>query len=56
MPKTEYCLQDQNMPADLAHLQEPTLAVLSAISREKGQEHYKIYEQSVNVQKFKQYL
>ena len=56
MPKTEYCLQGQNMPADLAHLQEPTLAVLSAISREKGQEHYKIYEQSVNVQKFKQYL
>ena len=56
MPKTEYCLQGQNMPADLAHLQEPTLAVLSAISKEKGQEHYQIYENSVNVQKFKAYL
>ena len=56
MPKAEYCLQGQNMPADLAHLQEPTLAVLSAISKEKGQEHYQIYENSVNVQKFKAYL
>ena len=44
------------MPADLAHLKEPTLAVLSAISKEQGQEHYQIYENSVNVQKFKEYL
>ena len=36
VPKTEYCLKNQNMPADLAHLSEPTLAVLSAISKEKG--------------------
>ena len=44
------------MAADLAHLQEPTLAVLAAISKEKGQEHYRIFENSVNIQKFKQYL
>ena len=56
MPKAEYCLQGENMPADLANLQEPTLAVLSAISKENGQEHYQVYKDSVNVQKFKQYL
>ena len=44
------------MAADLAHLHEPTLAVLAAISKEKGQEHYRIFENSVNIQKFKQYL
>ena len=44
------------MTADLAHLNEPTLAVLSAISKEKGQEHFKVFDNSVNVQKFKQYL
>jgi len=37
-------------------LQEPTLAVLSAISKEKGQEHFRIFERSVDVKKFKQYL
>ena len=54
--KTEYCARGENMLADLAHLQEPTLAVLSAISKEKGQEYYRIYQDSVNVQKFKEYL
>ena len=44
------------MPAALAHLTEPTLALLSAISKEKGQEHYKIFKDSVNIVKFKQYL
>ena len=36
VPKTEYSIKGQNMPANLAHLNEPTLAVLSAISKEKG--------------------
>lgn len=53
VPKTEYSVKGENMPADLAHLNEPTIAVLSAISKEKGQEHYQLYEQSVNIQKFK---
>ena len=44
------------MSADLVHLNEPTLAVLSAVSKENGQEHFKIFDNSVNVQKFKQYL
>ena len=49
VPKTEYCTLNSNMPADLAHLNEPTLAVLSAISKEKGQEHFKVFDYSVNV-------
>ena len=36
VPKTEYCLKKQNMSTDLVHLNEPTLAVISAISKEKG--------------------
>ena len=35
---------------------EPTLAVLAAISMEKGLEHFKIFEKSVNIPKFKGYL
>ena len=49
MPKSEYCHQGKNMAADLVHLVEPTLAVLAAISKEKGLEHYKIFEKSVNI-------
>ena len=44
------------MAADLAHLVEPTLAVLAAISKERGLEHFKIFEKSVNIPKFKGYL
>ena len=56
VPKTEYSAKGKNMAADLVHLKEPTLAVLSAISLDKGQEHFKIFDDSVNVAKFKQYL
>ena len=49
MPKSEYCHQGKNMAADLVHLVEPTLAVLAAISKEKGLEHFKIFEKSVNI-------
>jgi len=44
------------MPADLAHRDEPTLAVISAISKEMGQEHFIITDHSVNKWKFKTYL
>ena len=56
MPKQEYCHQGKNMAADLAHLVGPTLVVLAAISKEKGLEHFKIFEKSVNIPKFKGYL
>ena len=52
----EWCLPQQNVTIDQDQLNETTLALLSGISREKGQEHFKIFEKSVNIPKFKQYL
>ena len=37
-------------------MQEPTLAVLASISKEKGLEHHRIFDQSVNIPKFKEFL
>ena len=56
MVDTEWSKLKENMFVDSARLEEPTLALLSAVSREKGQEHFRIYERSVNIVKFKQYL
>ena len=36
VPRTEYYLPEQNMTADKSWVNEPTVAVLSGISREKG--------------------
>ena len=44
------------MAVDLAKLEEPTLALLCGISKEKGVEHFRIFENSVNVDKFIEYL
>ena len=55
-PMKEYCLPKHNVTFDQAKLNEPTLAVLSAISKEKGQEHFMIFDKSVNIPKFKQWL
>ena len=44
------------MTVDVAKVDEPTLALLSAISKEKGQEHWKIFDKSVNVAKFQEWL
>ena len=44
------------MTVDQALLDEPTLALLCGISKENGLEHFQIFEQSVNVDKFKEYL
>ena len=40
MPTTEWSKAKQNMTVDLAKLEEPTLAVLAGISKEKGMELY----------------
>ena len=56
MPQAEYCLPKQNVAFDQAKLNEPTLALLSGISKERGQEHFMVFQQSVNIPKFKQYL
>ena len=52
----EFSQDKENMAVDLAKLEEPTLALLCGISKENGLEHFEIFEQSVNVEKFKQYL
>ena len=44
------------MLVDCEKLAEPTLALLSGISKEKGQEHFMIFPKSVNIPKFKQYI
>ena len=53
---TEWTRPKENIAVDVAMLEEPTLALLCGISKEKGVEHYQIFEQSVNVDKFIQYL
>ena len=44
------------MTIDKAGIKEPTYAVLSGISREKGQELFMLFQKSVNVPKFQEYL
>ena len=56
IPDTEWALPGQNVSVNTKMLDEPTLAVLSGISKERGQEHFKIFHKSVNVKKFKEYL
>ena len=52
----EWSPPKENVRIDQAKLNEPTLAMIPAISMEKGQEHYKIYKKSVNTEKFVEYL
>ena len=56
VPRTEYCLPNRNVTVDKSWINEPTMAVLSGISREKGQELFMLFPKSVNVPKFKEYL
>ena len=44
------------MSVDLAKLDEPTLALLAGISKEKGVEHCQVFEFSVNTERFIEYL
>ena len=44
------------MAVNVAMLDEPTLALLCGISKEKGIEHFRIFEQSINVEKFIEYV
>ena len=53
---TEWSLPNENMTVDVAMLEEPTLALLCGVSKERGVEHFRIFEQSVNVDKFKEYV
>ena len=42
-PDTEWAPKKSNMQVDTAKLDEPTLALLCGISKEKGIEHYEIF-------------
>ena len=56
MTDIEWCRMKENVRVDEAKLNEPTLALLAGISKEKGVEHYKIYPKSVKSAKFKEWL
>ena len=53
---TEWSRPKENMAVDVKHLEEPTLALLCGISKEKGVEHFRVFENSVNIDKFIEYI
>ena len=52
----EWCLPKSNFTLSSSKLDEPTLAMLAGISKEKGREHFMIFNFSVNIPKFQEYL
>ena len=54
--EAEWSRPKENFRIDEARLNEPTLAMVSAISQENGLEHFKIYPRSVNTGRFIEYL
>ena len=52
----EWSRPKENFQIDEARLNEPTLAVVSAIGSENGMEHFKIFSKSVNTARFIEYL
>ena len=56
VPELEWALPKENVTIDPAKNVEPCLSMLAAISKDKGLEHSKIYEKSVNLKKFKEWL
>jgi len=52
----EWSRPKENMAVDVKLLDEPTLALLCGISKEKGVEHHRVFEFSVNVERFIEYL
>ena len=56
VPDAEWARKKENMAVDLEKLDEPTLALLCGISKEKVLEHHRIFEFSVNVDRFIEYL
>ena len=56
VPEQEWTRRKENAAVVLAKLEEPTLALLCGISKEEGLEHYRIFEHSVNIDRFIDYL
>ena len=48
----EWTLPVENFRIDEARLNEPTLALLASISKERGLEHFRIFPKSVDIPKF----
>ena len=55
MMKFEWAAKHENMAIDEKLLNEPTKALLMGIS-DNGIEQYRIFDKSVNIKKFSQYL
>ena len=51
----EWTRKRENLQVDAKKLDEPCVALLCGISKERGLEHYQIFEKSVNIDKFKEY-
>ena len=51
----EWTRKNENMRVDQAKLDEPTIALLCGISKERGVEHYQQFDRSVNIDKFKEF-
>ena len=56
LPETEWSRPKQNVTLDLVQKKEPTLSLLHGVSKEKGNELFHIYRDSINTRKFKKYL
>ena len=56
VPQMAWARKNENVRIDQEKLQEPTLALLAGISKEKGVEHFQIFEYSVNTERFIDYL
>jgi len=56
LPKVEWSLPKENMKLDLSRIDTGPIAVLGAVSRERGIEHIMLFEKSVNIPKFKVFL
>ena len=52
----EWARPMENMTVNENVKNEPTLALLAGISKEKGMEHFRVFEYSVNVDKFIEYI
>ena len=52
----EWSRPKENMAVDVAKLEEPTLALLCGVSKEQGVEHFRVFANSVNVDRFLEYL
>ena len=52
----EWCKPKENFRIEETRLNEPALAMLSGIGKENGLEHFKIYNFSVNTERFIEWL